>query len=154
MSLFVVQHVHEAEKCPAGDAEMGPMLLKIISDQNASNYGVTVKSEAVLDGRHTLYMTVDAEDEGVEDERAGEDDAGLEAAAGPEIAVELHIQREQHDRRDQGLGDDPQDGLEYHCAAFFLSAGWRFFLGLRERPIRIRTPTAAVKMTPTSPRVS
>ena len=64
MSLFVVQHVHEAEKCPAGDAEMGPMLLKIISDQNASNYGVTVKSEAVLDGRHTLYVIADAPDAG------------------------------------------------------------------------------------------
>ncbi len=64
MSLFVVQHVHEAEKCPAGDAEMGPMLLKIISDQNAANYGVTVKSEAVLDGRHTLYLIAEAEDEG------------------------------------------------------------------------------------------
>ena len=64
MSLFVVQHVHEAEKCPAGDAEMGPMLLKIVSDQNAANYGVTIKNEAVLDGRHTLYLTVDAEDEG------------------------------------------------------------------------------------------
>ncbi len=64
MSLFVVQHVHEAEKCPAGDPEMGPMLLKIVSDQNAANYGVTIKNEAVRDGRHTLYLTVEAEDEG------------------------------------------------------------------------------------------
>ncbi len=64
MPQFVVQHVHEAEKCPAGDAEMGPMLLKIISDQNASNYGVTVKGEAVLDGRHTLYVFAEAEDAG------------------------------------------------------------------------------------------
>ena len=64
MSLFVVQHVHEGEKCPAGDPEMGPMLLKILSAQNAANYGVTIHNEAVLDGRHTLYLTVDAEDEG------------------------------------------------------------------------------------------
>ena len=63
MSLFVVQHSHEPEKCPAGDPEMGPMLLKILAPQNAANYGVTIKSEAVLDGRHTLYLTVDAEDE-------------------------------------------------------------------------------------------
>ncbi len=64
MSLFVAQHVHEAEKCPAGDPEMGPMLLKILADQNAASYGVTIKSEAVLDGRHTLYVIAEAEDEG------------------------------------------------------------------------------------------
>jgi hypothetical protein len=64
MSLFVVQHVHSAETCPAGDPEMGPMLLKILAPPNAANYGVTVKNEAVLDGKHTLYLTVDAEDEG------------------------------------------------------------------------------------------
>ena len=63
MSLFVVQHVHEAETCPAGDPQMGPMLLKMLAAPNAEKFGVTIKSEAVLDGRHTLYLTVDAEDE-------------------------------------------------------------------------------------------
>ncbi len=63
MSLFVAQHVHTAETCPAGDPEMGQMLLKILADQNAANYGVTIKSEAVLDGKHTLYLIAEAEDE-------------------------------------------------------------------------------------------
>lgn len=61
MPLFVVQHVHEAESCPAGDPKMGPVLLKMLAASNASKFGVTVKSEAVLDGLHTLYLTVDAE---------------------------------------------------------------------------------------------
>ncbi len=63
MPLFVAQHVHGAESCPAGDPQMGPMLLKILAASNAEKFGVTVKSEAVLDGRHTLYLTVDAESE-------------------------------------------------------------------------------------------
>ena len=61
MSLFVVQHAHEAENCPAGDPEMGPMLLKHLGAANADSFGITVRSEAVLDGRHTLYLVVEAE---------------------------------------------------------------------------------------------
>lgn len=64
MSLFVVQHKHEADACPAGHPEMGPMLLKHISPANASSFGVAVQSEAVLDGLHTFYLIVDAAGEG------------------------------------------------------------------------------------------
>ena len=31
MSLFVVEHQHSAETCPAGDPQMAPMLLQILS---------------------------------------------------------------------------------------------------------------------------
>ena len=63
MSLFVVRHEHFAEKCPAGSPEMGTMLLKHVSPQNAQSYGVTVQGEAVLDGRHTFYLILEAADE-------------------------------------------------------------------------------------------
>ncbi len=51
MSLFVVQHSHAAETCPAGHPEMGPMLVQHVSQENAAKFGVTVHSEAVAHGQ-------------------------------------------------------------------------------------------------------
>lgn len=62
MSLFVVQHKHAAESCPAGHPEMGPMLLRHMSPQNAATFGVGIQGEAVLDGKHTFYLILSAED--------------------------------------------------------------------------------------------
>ncbi len=64
MPLFVIQHKHAAETCPAGDPQMGPMLLKHLSPPNAAGFGVNIQSEAVIDGQHTFYLIVDATDEG------------------------------------------------------------------------------------------
>ena len=61
MSLFVVQHIHPAEQCPAGHPEMGPMLLKHLAPPNAANFGVNVRSEAVINGEHTFYLILEAE---------------------------------------------------------------------------------------------
>ena len=63
MPLFVVQHEHAAESCPAGHPEMGPMLLKHISPANAATFGVKVQAEAVVDGAHIFYLIVEADDE-------------------------------------------------------------------------------------------
>ena len=63
MSLFVVQHKHSAETCPAGHPEMGPMLVQHVSEENAAKFGVTVRSEAVVDGAHALYLIVEAQSE-------------------------------------------------------------------------------------------
>jgi hypothetical protein len=63
MSLFVVQHSHPAERCPAKDPQMGQMLLKHLAPENAARFGVTVTSDAVVDGEHTFYMIVEAEDQ-------------------------------------------------------------------------------------------
>ncbi|MHB8575217.1 MAG: DUF3303 domain-containing protein [Dehalococcoidia bacterium] len=60
MSLFVVHHRHAAESCPAGNAEMAPMLLKLLSAENAAQHGITIHGEAVVDGAHTLYLIADA----------------------------------------------------------------------------------------------
>ena len=61
MGLFVVRHQHPAESCPAGHPQMGPMLLKHVSPQNASQFGVKVHGEAVVNGAHTFYLILEAE---------------------------------------------------------------------------------------------
>ncbi|MBI3004488.1 MAG: DUF3303 family protein [Ignavibacteriales bacterium] len=62
MSLFIVQHKHSAENCPARDAQMAPMLLKHLSKGNAEQAGIKVLSEAVIDGGHSLHLTLEASD--------------------------------------------------------------------------------------------
>lgn len=58
MALFVVQHTHTAETCPASDKEMAPMLLEILAA--APQAGVTILAEAVVDGEHELNLIVEA----------------------------------------------------------------------------------------------
>jgi hypothetical protein len=62
MSLFVTRHQHPAERCPAADPEMGSMLLRHVSADNAATYGITIQGEAVINDAHTLYMIVEAPD--------------------------------------------------------------------------------------------
>ncbi len=64
MSLFVVEHKHSPETCPAGHPEMGPALVKHVSPPNAQSFGVTVRGDAVVDGQHTFVLILEAEDEG------------------------------------------------------------------------------------------
>ena len=59
MGVFVTKHEHDAATCPAGHPEMGPMLLQMISDDNAGKVGITVKGDAVVGG-HTFFMILDA----------------------------------------------------------------------------------------------
>jgi uncharacterized protein with GYD domain len=63
MSLFVVEHKHSAETCPAGHPEMGPALVKHVSPQNAESFGVTVRGDAVVDGQHKFVLILEAENE-------------------------------------------------------------------------------------------
>ncbi len=62
MSLFVVQHRHEAARCPARDPRMAPMLLQHLAPANAGKYGLTIHGEAVVNAAHTLYLIVDGPD--------------------------------------------------------------------------------------------
>jgi DMSO/TMAO reductase YedYZ molybdopterin-dependent catalytic subunit len=64
MALFVVRHQHAAERCPAQDPYMGAMVLNHLSRPNVRQHGVEIKGEAVVQGEHTLYFIVEAEDEG------------------------------------------------------------------------------------------
>ena len=63
MALFVVQHKHSDQTCPARSKEMGGMLLAHLSPVNAESHGLKIKSEGVIDGKHTLYLIVEASDE-------------------------------------------------------------------------------------------
>jgi len=67
MALFVVRHQHAAETCPARDPRMGAMLLSHLAEPSAREHGVTVHSEAVLDGQHTLYLIAEAASQDVLD---------------------------------------------------------------------------------------
>ncbi|MCI0354510.1 MAG: sulfite oxidase, partial [Acidobacteria bacterium] len=64
MALFVVRHHHAAERCPAQDPYMGAMLLNHLSRPNVRQHGVEIQGEAVVQGEHTLYLIVEADDEG------------------------------------------------------------------------------------------
>ncbi len=61
MSLFVVESKHPAETCPAGHPEMAPMLVQHVSQENASNFGVTMQGHAIVDGAHTFYLILEAD---------------------------------------------------------------------------------------------
>jgi DMSO/TMAO reductase YedYZ molybdopterin-dependent catalytic subunit len=63
MGLFVVRHQHAAERCPAQDPYMGAMLLNHLSRPNVRQHGVEIRGEAVVQGEHTLYLIVEADDE-------------------------------------------------------------------------------------------
>ena len=41
---------------------MAPQLLKHLSNENAKQFGINVKNEAVIDGQHTLYLILEAND--------------------------------------------------------------------------------------------
>lgn len=62
MSLFVTLHQHAAEQCPAKDPQMGSMLLRHLSPDNAASYGITIRGEAVINNAHTFYMILEAPD--------------------------------------------------------------------------------------------
>jgi uncharacterized protein with GYD domain len=63
MSLFFVQHKHDAEICPAKDPAQGSMLLAHISPSNARSFGIDIRGDAVLDGQHTFMLILEAENQ-------------------------------------------------------------------------------------------
>jgi DMSO/TMAO reductase YedYZ molybdopterin-dependent catalytic subunit len=63
MALFVVRHEHEPDRCPATDPLLGATLLNYLSRPSVRQHGVEIKGEAVVQGEHTMYMIVEADDE-------------------------------------------------------------------------------------------
>ena len=61
MSLFIVIAKHSPESCPAGNPEMGKMLLSHIHQENADNFGIKIQATAGAESQHTLHMIMDAE---------------------------------------------------------------------------------------------
>lgn len=64
MPLFIVRHQHTADGCPAQDPLMGASLLNHLSRPNVRKFGLEIQGEAVVQGEHTMYMIVEAADEG------------------------------------------------------------------------------------------
>ena len=62
MALYFVSHKHTPETCPAKNPEMGQMLLTHLSRMNARKFGIDLQGEAVLDGKHTLNLIMEAKD--------------------------------------------------------------------------------------------
>ena len=56
--------MHEAQRCPAEDPSLGATLLNYLSRPNVATHGVDIRGEAVVQGEHTMYLIVEAEDEG------------------------------------------------------------------------------------------
>ena len=63
MALFVVRHQHEPAACPAGDPELGAKLLNHLSRPSVRQHGIEIRGEAVVQGEHTLFLIVEADDE-------------------------------------------------------------------------------------------
>jgi hypothetical protein len=57
--LFVAQHRHPPDQCPASPGS-GPLLLSRVSAAAAARYGVTIEAEALIDGEHLLLLVVQA----------------------------------------------------------------------------------------------
>ena len=61
MSLYYVRHQHDESTCPAKDPQMGAMLLEHLSPLNARKFGIDIHGDAVLDGKHTLVLILEAD---------------------------------------------------------------------------------------------
>src|SRR5437763_440910 len=63
MALFIVRHQHPHERCPAQNPYMGAALLNHLSRPNVRRHGLEMLGEAIVQGEHTLYVIVKADDE-------------------------------------------------------------------------------------------
>lgn len=63
MALFVAEHRHPADRCPASNPQMAPFLLQLLSAPEAAKHGVKIHGEAVAKGQHHLYLVVDGPNE-------------------------------------------------------------------------------------------
>ena len=59
IALFVAQHRHPPDQCPASPGS-GPLLLDRGPAATAARHGVTIEAEALIDGEHLLLLVVQA----------------------------------------------------------------------------------------------
>lgn len=62
MPLFIVVAKHSPETCPAGNPDMGKMLLSHIRQDSASKSGINIQATAGAESQHTLHLIMDAGD--------------------------------------------------------------------------------------------
>jgi len=63
MAVYLAEHTHPAERCPAKNPPMAQGLLGIVSPDNARRNGITIHGEAVANGKHHLYLIVEGPSE-------------------------------------------------------------------------------------------
>jgi hypothetical protein len=63
MALFIAEHTHPADRCPAGDPQMAPALLQLVNKANASKQGIHIHGDAVANGGHYLTLILDGPSE-------------------------------------------------------------------------------------------
>ncbi len=61
MGLYLVEHHHSAESCPAQNVEMATALAGHVTPDNAAKFGLSVVSDCVVEGEHTLFLLVDSD---------------------------------------------------------------------------------------------
>ncbi len=61
MPLFVAEHTHPADRCPARNPQIAAGLLAIIA--NAPSAGIKIHGDAVTRNQHHLYIIAEAENE-------------------------------------------------------------------------------------------
>ncbi len=61
MALFLLEHHHRADNCPATNVEVARSLANHVSPANAAQFGVKVLSDCVFEGEHTLLVAVEAD---------------------------------------------------------------------------------------------
>jgi hypothetical protein len=59
MPLFLAQHSHAPERCPAATPVAAEQLLAHIAAAAAARYGVAIQAEAVLE-EHVIYLILEA----------------------------------------------------------------------------------------------
>jgi hypothetical protein len=60
MSLFVAEHKHTGETCPAKNPQLANGLLQLVNHANAKKSGIIIHGDAVADGQHHLYLILEA----------------------------------------------------------------------------------------------
>jgi hypothetical protein len=63
MPLYIAEHEHPSNACPAGNPQAAPGLLALMSNENARKANVKIIADAVGRGQHHLYTIVEAPDE-------------------------------------------------------------------------------------------
>ena len=61
MPMYLVEHTHPAETCPARDPNMVRQLESHVSDANAEKYGVKILADFVREVEHTTLLVLEAD---------------------------------------------------------------------------------------------
>ncbi len=61
MPMFMVEHTHPAETCPAKNPEMVRQLSSHVTQENADKFGVKILADFVREVDHTMVLVLEAD---------------------------------------------------------------------------------------------